>query len=88
MLAINRQNKLGMQFFFRELPDNKTEARMGEKKVVINAHIREIYQGFERWHFGGKYIQDAFTGLTASEREFIQSGTTPEEWKQLFGEEE
>lgn len=34
------------------------------------------------------YVQDAFPELTAEEREFILTGTTPEEWNQMFGEEE
>lgn len=34
------------------------------------------------------YIQDFFPELNADEREFILSGSTPEEWKELFGEEE
>ena len=87
MLAINRRNKMGQLFYFVELPDDKTEARMGTKKVIINTHIRNIFSGFEHWMLGGKFIQDAFPMLTADEREFIQSGTTPEEWKQMFGEE-
>jgi len=36
---------------------------------------------------GSKPIQEAFPNLTASEREFIKTGITEEEWKLLFGAE-
>jgi len=37
---------------------------------------------------GGQLIQDAMPNLTPDEREFLISGTTPEEWKDIFGEED
>ncbi len=36
----------------------------------------------------GAFVQDAFPNLTADQREFIISGTTAEEWDELFGEED
>ncbi len=42
------------------------------------------------WRFNpngeGEHIQDVFPELTASEREFLVSGATPEEWEEMFGE--
>ena len=35
---------------------------------------------------GGELIQRAMPDLTADEREFIKTGITAEEWKELFGE--
>ena len=35
---------------------------------------------------GGELIQCAMPNLTADEREFIKTGITAEEWKELFGE--
>lgn len=52
-------------------------------------HTREIeldpfdMEKYER----GALIQDAFPYLTAGEREFIMTGTTEEEWDELFGGE-
>lgn len=40
---------------------------------------------FTLWN-SGTPIQVAFPHLTADEREFILSGITKEEWKELFGE--
>ena len=36
----------------------------------------------------GIVIQRAFPNLTPSEREFIMTGITPEEWEETFGAEE
>lgn len=36
----------------------------------------------------GYHIQESFPFLTADQREFLLSGTTPEEWQELFGEPE
>ena len=38
-----------------------------------------------RWQ-GGELIQDEFPHLNAEEREFIQTGITPQEWSDTFGE--
>lgn len=36
----------------------------------------------------GTFIQDAMPHLSPSEREFIMTGTTQEEWNAIFGEGE
>lgn len=36
----------------------------------------------------GRLIQQIFPELTADQREFILTGITPEEWDDLYGEEE
>lgn len=41
----------------------------------------------DRWT-GGELIQDVFPDLSEDQREFLMTGTTPEEWTQTFGEEE
>jgi hypothetical protein len=42
------------------------------------------------WHqcLQGAYVQDAFPTLSAEEREFLISGTTPEAWAKMFPPEE
>jgi hypothetical protein len=35
----------------------------------------------------GVFAQDAFTNLDASDREFIISGNTDEDWNKMFAEE-
>jgi hypothetical protein len=39
-------------------------------------------------YMGGELIQDAFPNLTPDEREFIKNGITPDEWDEMFCEEE
>ena len=36
----------------------------------------------------GTLIQRAMPNLTAAEREFLMTGSTPEEWEEIFGEGE
>ena len=36
-------------------------------------------------YFAGAYMQDAFPYLSADDREFLISGTSPEGWEQMFG---
>ncbi|WP_133056013.1 MULTISPECIES: hypothetical protein [Mycolicibacter] len=40
----------------------------------------------EAWKAGGELIQDALPHLTASEREFLVSGVTPDEWAEHLSE--
>ena len=36
----------------------------------------------------GEFIQDAMPNLTPAEREFIKTGVTPDEWDEIFGDDE
>lgn len=40
------------------------------------------------WMLEGKMIQDAMPHLSADDREFLISGTTPEEWDEMIGNKE
>ena len=42
----------------------------------------------ERYQAGGVLIQDVFPHLNASEREFIMTGYTQEDWDKIFPKEE
>lgn len=41
----------------------------------------------DNWR-GGTLIQHAMPNLTDDQREFLMTGITPEEWDEIFGEEE
>ena len=41
-----------------------------------------------RYNEGQEHVQDIFPELSLEEREFLISGITPEEWDEIFGEEE
>ena len=56
----------------------------------ISLHGRtqnQFLDAFQKWQ-GGSLIQDAFSWLTNGEREFLITGITPEEWDNLFQEED
>lgn len=40
------------------------------------------------WKRSGMMVQEAFPDLTDDQREFLLSGSTPEEWDELFKEED
>lgn len=55
-----------------------------ESSMKLNMTGAEYRSAFNAWQ-AGTLIQDAFPMLTASEREFIKTGITPEEWDRMFG---
>ena len=42
----------------------------------------------EHWEENMTLVQDAFPHFTPDQREFLISGSTPDEWNELFSEEE
>jgi hypothetical protein len=58
--------------------------------VTGQSNIREIDVTREQlaaW-MAGALIQNVMPHLSKEDREFIMTGTTPEDWKQMFPEEE
>lgn len=54
----------------------------GKKYSVTVNKEKYIY-----WKTGNSYIQEIFPELNADQREFLISGTTPQEWSKMFREE-
>ena len=53
-------------------------------------HVRDINvteEQLQKW-YDGALIQNVMPHLSPEDREFIISGTTPEEWDDMFGGEE
>lgn len=46
----------------------------------------EFQKRLDLWR-NGALVQDAFRGLSADDREFIMTGTTPEEFDNAFAED-
>jgi hypothetical protein len=42
----------------------------------------------DNYYAGGNMIQSVFPHLTADQREFILTGITPEEWEEMFAEDD
>jgi hypothetical protein len=53
--------------------------------VEMDMGFSEFRNAFNAWE-GGELIQDAFSNLSADDREFIVSGITAEEWNLAFAE--
>jgi len=54
------------------------------------AHSRDMDITFEQLmkYHEGALLQEAFPNLPASEREYIKTGITPDEWIDIFGEDD
>ena len=83
MLAINRVNRGGQAFKLVEVfgARPQTSIRLGDRQMMVNADIRQMSQAWYNWQNRGYFIQDAFDFLSQDEREFIQTGLTPADWK-------
>ena len=57
------------------------------KAMFMDISAEEFNAGLKAWD-GHWLIQEALPGLSMGEREFLMSGTTPEEWDELFDEDE
>jgi hypothetical protein len=76
-----------MYYSLQEVELGKTIIRQGGKVLMVNHDILDLDSAWYKWQIEGKYIQDAFSFLTAGEREFIQSGLLPEEFDELTKDE-
>lgn len=47
--------------------------------VIVSAHK------YSQYHFGTGYIQTIFPELDDNQREFLKTGTTPDEWNYFMG---
>ena len=55
----------------------------------VNSMVLPTTQGkIEHWISTCMLVQDAFPELNDDQREFLVSGITPEEWDDMFGEED
>ncbi len=51
-------------------------------RLVIDMSNEEFEEAFKRWERGA-YIQDAFPNLSPTERDYLMTGLTPAEQKEL-----
>ena len=63
-----------------------------EKKSIISGqsnvmNLDVTHEEIDNWQ-NGMLIQDACPRLNADEREFLMTGITPDEWNNMFGEDE
>jgi hypothetical protein len=84
MYAMNRVNKMGLQYHLQEQPDGSTKIVTGDKSITVNHNIHEISQAWYNWQMRGERIQVAFMFLTDAQREFLITGYTEEEWTAMW----
>jgi hypothetical protein len=54
----------------------------------VSISLERLLAAWYNWQIKGMLIQTAFYMLNAGEREFLLSGTTPEEWDRMFQDKE
>jgi hypothetical protein len=87
---VRRQNQLGMWYILSTDParPDKTIISHQGKKMTVNMKQMDVESCWFNWQMRGMFVQDAFRDWTPSQREFIMTGITPEEWKEIFMERE
>lgn len=55
-----------------------------EHTMELDVTIEQL-ERFENRRENGEYVQTIFPNLTPAEREFLLTGITPIEWKEMFG---
>jgi hypothetical protein len=58
------------------------------RTIEIPLTETQFAEAFWAWREKGLCIQDAFPTLTASQREFIKTGITDDQWEETFSEDE
>lgn len=61
--------------------------RSGMSGNISKMEMRFTFEQYQNW-LDGALIQNALPQLTAEEREFLMTGTTPQEWEAAFGDAE
>jgi hypothetical protein len=89
-MTIYRISPKGLEFNITELPEGKLEIRLAgtSKLIIVEMKLETFSAAFYQWQMKGLFIQDAFKTLNNEEREFLITGITPTEWKELFPPEE
>jgi hypothetical protein len=57
-------------------------------RMTLPLSLSEFTVAYDKWKNHGALIQDAFPTLSPSEREFLMTGSTQEEWDNYTREEE
>ena len=72
------RNKIMQKYEIEKVSPLTGKVNIMEIKMNPNDYVR--------WKKGGVSIQDALHYLSADEREFLISGTSTEDWNQLYPE--
>jgi hypothetical protein len=91
---MTREYKAGKFFYTDGIagPDSVLVTRVSTLTGVANSMLlpltREQFEDALGSWVTGVLIQEAFAALDRDQREFVMTGSTPEEWNKAFGKEE
>jgi len=92
-MILERINPMGLKYALVEEGDktrivllSRRTATDPKKEMVVDMDINLISAMWYRWQMKGMMVQRAFERLTAEQREFLMTGITPTEWKEIFSE--
>lgn len=81
-------NRAGLRYIIEGNNEQTTISIPSEgKAITVNRGVFIILRSWAIWVETNELVQEAFPYMTPSEREFLISGTTGEEWEEMFGEE-
>lgn len=86
MIKFTRLGKFGQTYELEQIAENRTKITYQGNHIIVNYSADYISQGWYDWQMRGQHIQTAFSLLTPAQREFILTGMTEDEWKELWGE--
>jgi hypothetical protein len=70
------------------VPIVRTSQYSGNINTMMIDMTEDMIARYVRWSNGEGVIQNLLPELSDNEREFILTGITPEEWEQMFPEDE
>lgn len=87
-MRIKKVSPRGLTFYLQTICEDRdsTEIHLAEtgKYIIVDFPIEQLSVSWYEWQVKGKKLQDAFPLFVVSEREFLMSGLTSEEWDKIF----
>jgi hypothetical protein len=83
-MILQRTSPRGLEFHLQWIADDTTRVRLKNKVLDVKASLNTMSQAWYLWQMKGQHIQSAFHFLRPDEREFLITGITPAEWKEMF----
>ena len=88
-MTILRISPHGLNFHLVEFANGCEIRQVGtDKKIFVAEKLERLSAAWHQWQMNGRHLQDAFPFLKPSEREFLLTGITPEEWLKIFPPED
>jgi hypothetical protein len=81
-----RHNRLGHKFEISAVNETTTEVKLPHHSIKVPMPLLALLSAWDKWQ-AGAYVQDAFRGLSADDREFFMTGIDAETWDNMFPED-